>query len=186
MKKYALVFPGIGYHFDKPLLYYSKKIAANAGYEIVEVPYGGFKKGIKGNAKKMYEAFEMALAQTEDMLKDLDLKAAQLLFISKSIGTAVSAAYALKHDLKPKHICFTPVAETFQFLREPCYIFHGNADQWLDHQVFLEKVKETTFPYEVIDRANHSLETGNGLKDAENLQGILQKVSEFIQDGMNP
>jgi len=29
--KIAVVFPGIGYHVDKPLLYYSKKIAASAG-----------------------------------------------------------------------------------------------------------------------------------------------------------
>ena len=42
MKKAAVLFPGIGYHTDKPLLYYSKKIAAELGYEIIEVPYGKF------------------------------------------------------------------------------------------------------------------------------------------------
>lgn len=45
MKKAAVLFPGIGYHTDKPLLYYSKKIAAELGYEIIEVPYGKFRKG---------------------------------------------------------------------------------------------------------------------------------------------
>ena len=40
MKKIAVIFPGVGYHADKPLLYYSKKIASQNGYEIVEVPYG--------------------------------------------------------------------------------------------------------------------------------------------------
>ena len=28
MKKLAVIFPGVGYHTDKPLLYYSKKIAS--------------------------------------------------------------------------------------------------------------------------------------------------------------
>ena len=57
MKKAAVLFPGIGYHTDKPLLYYSKKIAAEHGYEIIEVPYGKFPKGVKGSREKMEKAF---------------------------------------------------------------------------------------------------------------------------------
>ena len=34
--KLAILFPGIGYHTDKPLLYYSKKILKNMDYEIKE------------------------------------------------------------------------------------------------------------------------------------------------------
>ena len=47
MKKLAVIFPGVGYHTDKPLLYYSKKLASRNGYEIVEVPYGKFPKGVR-------------------------------------------------------------------------------------------------------------------------------------------
>ncbi len=32
--KLALIFPGIGYHADKPLLYYSIRLARNAGFDI--------------------------------------------------------------------------------------------------------------------------------------------------------
>ena len=39
MKKLAVLFPGIGYHCDKPLLYYSKKYLKVYGYEIIEVNY---------------------------------------------------------------------------------------------------------------------------------------------------
>ena len=31
--KLAVFFPGIGYHCDKPLLYYSQKLAKECGYE---------------------------------------------------------------------------------------------------------------------------------------------------------
>ena len=31
--KAAVFFPGIGYHCDKPLLYYSRKLAQECGYE---------------------------------------------------------------------------------------------------------------------------------------------------------
>ena len=53
MRKLAVIFPGVGYHTDKPLLYYSKKIAAQNGYEIREVPYGNFPQGVKGSKEKM-------------------------------------------------------------------------------------------------------------------------------------
>ena len=99
-KKLAVIFPGIGYHTDKPLLYYAKKLAVKHGYQIVEVAYQGFRKDIKGNADKMQEAFESALRQTENQLAeqvwpDTD----EILFISKSIGTIVAAAYAKKAGL---------------------------------------------------------------------------------------
>lgn len=42
MSKLAVIFPGIGYTADKPLLHYSKRIAANHGYEIRIVDYKGF------------------------------------------------------------------------------------------------------------------------------------------------
>lgn len=47
-KKIAVLFPGIGYTCDKPLLYYAAQIAAEQGYEIVKVNYSGFEAGIKG------------------------------------------------------------------------------------------------------------------------------------------
>ena len=55
--KLAVIFPGIGYHTDKPLLYYGKKAAGALGYEIVEAPYGNFEKNIKGSAEKMEKHF---------------------------------------------------------------------------------------------------------------------------------
>ena len=41
-KKLAVFFPGIGYTTDKPLLYYSRKIASEQEYEIKLLPYKGF------------------------------------------------------------------------------------------------------------------------------------------------
>ena len=38
-KKIAVIFPGMGYHSDKPLLYFSKRLAREKGYEVVEAHY---------------------------------------------------------------------------------------------------------------------------------------------------
>ena len=44
MKKIAVFFPGIGYTADKPLLYFSRRIAAAHGYEIRIMNYTGFRQ----------------------------------------------------------------------------------------------------------------------------------------------
>ena len=47
--KLAVLFPGAGYHVDKPLLYYAKDLAVSLGYEYISVEYGKLPDAIKGN-----------------------------------------------------------------------------------------------------------------------------------------
>ena len=70
-KKLAVIFPGIGYHKDKPLLYYSTKLVQGAGYDVIHVEYHDMPQKIKGNAAMMQKAAELAYAQTEEQLKDV-------------------------------------------------------------------------------------------------------------------
>ena len=93
--KLAVIFPGIGYTADKPLLYYTSRLARKHGYQIQTVSYGTLPENIKGDSVKMRQAFDLALAQTEESLRDIDwISYGSILFISKSIGTAISSAYA--------------------------------------------------------------------------------------------
>lgn len=61
--KLAVIFPGIGYHSDKPLLYYSKKVAKRLGYEILDIRYDIPTNAgdIKNNQLKMKEEVECFL-----------------------------------------------------------------------------------------------------------------------------
>lgn len=68
----AVIFQGIGYNADKPLLYYSKKIALERGYDVKVVEYSGIDKNCLENKNKLLEAFDLAVRQTEDQLKDTD------------------------------------------------------------------------------------------------------------------
>lgn len=90
MAKIAVYFPGIGYHCDKPLLYYSRSIADKLGYEnCLKINYTYQAGNIRGNIEKMKETYEILSAQTEDLLADIDWNEFDdILFISKSIGTA--------------------------------------------------------------------------------------------------
>ena len=81
-QKLAVFFPGIGYHNDKPLLYYSQKLAKESGFECIKVNYNGLASGIKGNKEKMEEALEMVYSQTEPILAAVDWsKYSDIIFI---------------------------------------------------------------------------------------------------------
>ena len=44
----AVLFPGIGYHIDKPLLYYSAKLARARGCDLLAVQYPALPTGLRG------------------------------------------------------------------------------------------------------------------------------------------
>lgn len=184
MKKIAIIFPGIGYHVDKPLLYYGKKLAQNYGYEIIEVPYRGFRSGIKGDAALMLEAFEHALAQTEEILSQYFIDHDDdILVISKSIGTAVAAAYQRKHDIKAKNIYFTPVEETFHFVdARSGIVFHGTGDTWAKTENVVSECEKLELPYYLTEEANHSMENGDVLQDLRTLQEIMEICEKYIRN----
>lgn len=72
-EKLVIIFPGIGYHCDKPLLYYAKKLAKEHGYEeIVSLKYSYTGKNIRGNEKKMQEACDILYQQAEKQLELID------------------------------------------------------------------------------------------------------------------
>ncbi len=180
--KIAVIFPGIGYHVDKPLLYHSKKIAAAQGYELKDVPYGDFPSGVRGDREKMNACFLTAIEQAEDILKDVDFSQyEEILFLSKSIGTAIASAYGSRHELRTRNVYFTPVGEPFPFMEQPGIVFHGTADNWADTELIRAECEKRGLPLYVIEDANHSLETGDWERDLQNLQRIMAEVERYLR-----
>ena len=180
-KKIAIILPGIGYTCDKPLLYYSAKLASLLGWEVVPVPYGGFPPKVRGDFAKLLESMQIALAQTEDKLKAIDWHQYQdILFISKSIGTAVATHYASMHGLQCRHILFTPVEATFDKRPQEAIAFHGTADPWAETPKIVNLCKEAGIPLYITEGANHSLETGDVIADVQNLNTVMQQVKAYM------
>ena len=112
LSKLAIYFPGIGYHCDKPLLYYSRSLARELGYkEYRNISYTYEGQNIRGDQAKMREAYEVLFWQAEEELKDIDWSAYdEILFISKSIGTLIAASYAKKYGLiGVRQVLYTPL-----------------------------------------------------------------------------
>ena len=142
-KKIACLFPGIGYTCDKPLLYYSWKLLKGLGWEIVPVPYSGFPEKVKGDPEKMRQCARMALEQAETLLRTVDWGGyGEILFVGKSVGTVVCAAYAKRHGIRCRQVLFTPVEETFEFAGKDALVFHGTADPWADTKGIRKRCRE--------------------------------------------
>ena len=96
MRKIAVIFPGVGYTKDRPLLYYAAKIASNCEYELRFIDFSGIewsKEKLKDH-EFLQKTLEKCLRITEKALEDAgDLSEDEVVFISKSIGTVVATAY---------------------------------------------------------------------------------------------
>lgn len=184
-RRVAVVFPGIGYHNDKPLLYYTKKLAREFGFDVIEITYSfPFRaKEIKGDKEKMKAAFELAAKQADEQLSSIEFgKCESILFIGKSIGTTVAAYYDKLHAVDAKHIVLTPVPQTFDYLNPGSgIVFNGNADPWCETPLVTEKCKELGVDVYVIEGANHSLETKSAMTDVQNMVDILSRIEYYIE-----
>lgn len=188
MSKIAVYFPGIGYHCDKPLLYYSRDIACELGYQNhrnLSYTYnnGNIRGNIRGDEKKMKEAYEALFSQSEAELADINWSEYEdVLFISKSIGTIIATSYAQKYELKhARHILYTPLAQTFLFAPSKAIGFIGTADPWIDTNEMIRLSKANHIPLTVYEECNHSLECNDTLKNLENLKDIMQRTLDFCK-----
>ncbi len=187
MKKLAVFFPGIGYTVDKPLIYYSQRLASALGYETRLLPYNGFPDKVKGDRSRMAESFEIALSQSQSMLADLNFHGyREIVLIGKSIGTIVAAAVASQNEEKERirFVFYTPLEDTFSFPSGDTVVFTGTGDPWVgkEHSRIPELCRERSISCYVYPNADHSLETGNIWTDLDNMKQIMQRTEKFMKD----
>lgn len=184
MNKIAVVFPGIGYNNDKPLLYYASKLASELGYEnIIKVTYiSKINTNIRGNEKAMRETFDELYSDASMQLNDIDFtQYDDILFISKSIGTAVATAYADSHDISNvKHILYTPLVYTFDYEIQNAVAFIGTNDAWSDYKEVVRLANEKDIDISIYEGRNHSLETETTIENIACLQDIMRKTKKYI------
>ena len=66
--KICVLFPGIGYTTEMPLMYYPGKMTMGLGYELIRLKYHDLPSGVKGNKEKMKLAFDIACEQSLEQL----------------------------------------------------------------------------------------------------------------------
>ncbi len=181
-RKLAVILPGIGYHKDKPLLYYSSKLAQKLGYDVISIEYHDMPQKIKGDAAMMKKAAEIAFSQMEEQLKRVDFSEYdEVVFIGKSIGSVVEASYVAKHGIKARQIWYTPVEATFQFATSNVLAFIGDADPWSDVDKIKDMAKIAGISLYSYEDCNHSLESEDVLRNIEILQEVMKLTDTYLR-----
>lgn len=185
MNNLAIIFPGIGYTADKPLLYFSRRLAAAAGYDVLPLSYGGFPPKSIGDADRMAESVRIAFEQTTGLLSGIDLASRdRILFIGKSIGTVIAARIASESPVRDRIrlVLYTPLEQTFSFAFGDAIVFTGTDDPWVgkSESRISALCAGRGIPCRVIPDANHSLETKDPMKDVAQLNEILNMTDAFI------
>lgn len=180
--KLCLVFPGIGYHSDKPLIYYSKKIAKENNYSIIEIHYKGFEGDILNHKDDRQNAIQLGISQADQVLKSIDFSDYdEILALAKSIGTTIALACMDKMDIKGKAVLYTPIEETFAYNVSNAVIFHGMNDPWLDNNTYSEQIEKQNWIHYEYDQCNHSMETNHAIMDLTICKDIMTKTQKFIE-----
>ena len=160
MNNLAIIFPGIGYTADKPLLYFSRRLAAAAGYDVLPLTYGGFPPKSIGDADRMAESVRIAFEQTVELLSGIDLASRDRIRL----------------------VLYTPLEQTFSFAFGEAIVFTGTDDPWVgkSESRISALCAGRGIPCRVIPDANHSLETKDPMKDVAQLNEILNMTDAFI------
>ena len=103
-----------------------------------------------------------------------------MVFVGKSLGTIAAAKYVSSNGVRAKQIWYTPVEKTFSYNSTNVLAFIGDADPWSDINVVRSEAERTGVTLEVYEACNHSLESGDILKDISTLQDSLRKMWDFI------
>lgn len=183
MKNLAVIFPGIGYTKERPLLYYSKKLARQFDYQVISVSFGELPDPKDfGDPERRKALMELALSRSRSALKDVDFSSYdRVIFISKSLGTVVAAAIAAETEAEIEQLYFTPLEETFLYAKKGVgIVFFGTADPWADYRKTLHSAEALELTCHLYENANHSLETDSVLVNLQILNKIIQIAEELF------
>ncbi len=178
-KKLLIEFPGRNYSCDKPLLYYAGKVFAEKGYDVVRLDYN-FR--LKGNKDDISGLVEEATALVKKQLDCIDFSAYEdIVFVSKSMGTALAGFFEKYYGIRARHIYLTPVDIALKYMkRGKCIVVSGKDDKILEARRLKIYCVEQDIPLKQFEDVGHSLEyEGDINKTFAILMVIIRLYREF-------
>jgi len=174
MNDLIVLFPGIRYSAECPLLYYAALEYKRRGYKVISVDYG------VSSSAELEEYFSKAAAGVKKFFSDFNFSEyGDIVFASKSVGTALALKAQDDFNLKrARHILLTPINLTLPLMQtERIYkcIVSSRADSYIDIAKLEELAKEKDLPLTVFDCLGHRLESdGDALENVKLLEGIVK------------
>lgn len=174
-KSLLLVYPGVGYTGDKPLLYYGIQCALQNDYDVCVFSYGNLSFDIHHPMAYV----QQASLQVQAMLQQLDVSQYdRIICLAKSIGTMI--AYETTSHLKCSYFMLTPLKEVLHYHPHKNDILLCASDDPLVASSDIEMMKHSNAQVYIL-KGNHSLECGNVQEDLWQLQYIIQLFLEYVK-----
>lgn len=174
-----MIFPGVGYGFNHPLLYYADLLYEAKGYERKYMRY----QDICMDAKLTLEEKKIKVREyVYEQANLIDFKAyEEVVFLSKSIGTAEAGALAEKAGLKVTQIFLTPIESAIPYIKCGSNVVIGTCDE--AYMIYKKHCEEHNIKVLYVEDGDHSLEIkGEPYKNIE----ILKKVMQFMDKKAAP
>lgn len=179
VKKGAVVlFPGVRYSVDTPLLYYAGSAFTQRGYAVLSVDYGDQAQSLTG-LEHTADALEGPVL---DHLRVWELgQYEDVVFVSKSIGTVLAGRCARRLDCAVRHIYLTPLELTLPFLnRAEDMAVGAGADPFLDAERLKAHCAAQGVPLKLYPGVGHRLEDKTDLRRTLAILGeIVEIYGEF-------
>ena len=159
MKKgIAILFPGTGYTCAELLMESCARTYAALGYEAVQISFAGipFRE-----IETLEEAAEQAERTLQAQLAGIAFEAyADVVFISKSLGTVCAARLEEQLARSPRQLYLTPLPQTLPYVKEPSRVIAmviGTGDKYMDSTFLSSFCAERDIPCLVVQGVGHSL-----------------------------
>ncbi|MBQ4868294.1 alpha/beta hydrolase [Priestia megaterium] len=182
----CFMFSGLGYTYEKPLLYYVTMLMLKHGIDVVHIHYTYPKelmtKSTDEIADVMMKDIDLVL---QDVLSHNDYK--NIIFAGKSIGTIPLIQRIMKDEVYKDAVMLllTPLltrTELFESLLECTHkglLVIGTRDHYYTEEVY--QLKTNTMNIQVIENADHSLDVlYTPTESLKALETVLNGIEQLL------
>ena len=177
MNKLVVIFPGLGYGVDAPLLYYADFLFETKGYDRIYIDYNQY---LQDTSLPIPQRLNRLRQYELDQLKSICWsKYDTIVFLSKSIGTLEAGWIADQLHLSVKHIFLTPIVEAMPYCTPDTTIIMGTSDRYYSaYQQHCSAHKASTL---FLPEADHSLDIKNDpMKSIDILKTYLSFLNQLL------
>ncbi len=185
-KRIAVLFPGVNYSTDCPLLYYAKNIYLEKGYTVIDADYNKMitkspelsKDFMAQPIEERHSFAKNAVYAVKNFLSLFDWSEYEdIIFISKSLGTVAAGYSAQELNIAARHIYLTPLPQTLSYMnKNNCIAVAGTDDNFLSSAVLSEYCSQNSIPLIQFENCGHRLEVKG---DINSSLKILESITRL-------
>lgn len=178
----VIIFPGLKYGHDKPLLYYARKAATKSKKDVLCINY---EKSLDWDDIGKEKINVVANQCLEIINKCIDKKYKKIYFVAKSIGTEVCGSAAEKLNISNGSFLYlTPTYAAVKYIIESnCTVITGTKDEIFGDKYIEEVYKLHNVNLMLVEGGNHSLEIESDLiSSIDTLKKVANLYIRFFEE----